>query len=150
MVRFTCKVEVRRPREEVVEIFSNPDHFPHFQEGFIKLDRVSGQAGQEGSVSHLYYKMRGTDVMLEETILENRLPDLFSAHYHHSHMDNTLVSRFSSLGDTSTLYTAEVEYTGFRGLLPKLLSWLYPGFFRKQVQKWMDDFKAYVETPPRR
>ena len=76
MVRFTCKVEVRRPREEVVEIFSNPDHFPHFQEGFIKIDRVSGQEGQEGSVSHLYYKMRGTDVMLEETILENRLPDL--------------------------------------------------------------------------
>jgi hypothetical protein len=129
-----------------VEVFINSDHFPYYQEGFIKLERVSGDEGQEGSVSHLYYNMRGTDVMLEETILENNLPEQFAARYHHSHMDNTMVSRFVERPDGTTSYTVDVEYTGFRGLLPKLLSWFYPAFFRKQVQKWMDDFKVYAES----
>jgi hypothetical protein len=146
MVRFTCKVEVDTPRKDVVEIFSDPDHFPHFQEGFQRLERIAGEEGHPGAVSHLFYQMRGTEVMLEETILDNSLPELFAARYHHSHMDNTLVSRFSKIDDNTTLYTAEVEYTDFRGFLPKLLSWFYPGFFRKQVQKWMEDFKVYAES----
>lgn len=145
MKKFTCEIHIERPRELVVEVFSNEEHFPNFQEGFQKIERLEGAPGEQGSTAMVYYQMRGSDVVLKETILQNNLPFNFAASYHHKHMDNHMVSRFDELGDGTTLYTAEVEYTAIRGFMPTLISWIYPGFFKKQVEKWMQDFKAYLE-----
>lgn len=31
------------------------------------------------------------------------------------------------------------------GIMPKLMAKLFPGMFKKQSQKWMDQFKEFVE-----
>ena len=145
MKKFTSEILIKKPRNIVVEVFSNEEHFPNYQEGFIRIERLHGSAGQQGSTARIYYHMRGTDIVLKETVLKNNLPFNFAATYEHKHMDNHMVSRFDDLGDNSTLYTAEVEYTAIRGFMPTLISWIYPSFFKKQVEKWMQDFKVYLE-----
>ena len=61
-------------------------------------------------------------------------------------MSNTQGSRFKALNDTTTLYISEVEYIKFNGLMIKLIAKLFPGKFKQQSQKWMNQFKAFAEN----
>jgi len=45
-----------------------------------------------------------------------------------------------------TRYEAEVEYTKISNFMVKIMSWLMPGMFKKQVMKWMVQFKNFVEA----
>lgn len=84
-------------------------------------------------------------MMLTETILVNNLPDEFMAQYHHKFTDNTMKSTFTSIDENQTRYDAEIHYTAFRGFMVKLMVFLAPKFFKKQVDKWLLNFKTFLE-----
>ena len=107
---------------------------------------MSGEAGQEGAVSHMFYNHGKREMLLKETITANQLPNSFEAFYHHKHMDNTMKCTFTALDENNTKYEAEFEYTRISWIMPKLISILFPGMYRKQGQKWLDNFKAFVES----
>ncbi len=144
-MKFKGSVDIDRPLEKVVALFSDPKNLGEYQEGFVRKELLSGNEGTEGAVSKLYYKTGSREMELTETIVANRLPETIEANYHHKHMDNTLKSSFVALGEDRTRYEIEGEYTAFRGFFPKLMALLFPGIFRKQAQKWMDNFKAFAE-----
>lgn len=54
-------------------------------------------------------------------------------------------NRYTSLGTNQTKYDVEIEYTRFNGLLPKMMAIFKAGVFKKQTQKWLDQFKVFVE-----
>jgi hypothetical protein len=54
-------------------------------------------------------------------------------------------SIFTSLGANETRYDAEIHYTKFKGFVVKVMVFLFPSFFKKQVQKWLNNFKIFVE-----
>ena len=56
-MKFTCSISVNKPREQVVEYFSNPKYLKEYQEGFIRKNPISGYEGQTGAISKMYYKM---------------------------------------------------------------------------------------------
>ncbi len=141
-MKFTNTVIINRPIEEVFNLFKNPKYLGEYQNGFLKKELINGIEGEVGSVSRMYYK---NDMVITETILVSNFPEEFSGNYHHKHMDNTMKCNFVALSESSTKYDSEVEYTAFRGFLPKLLAFLFPNMFKKQVQKWMDNFKAFAE-----
>ena len=91
------------------------------------------------------YDIGKRELELTETITSNALPDSFAARYEAKSMVNTMVSRFEVVDDQTTRYTAEVEYTELRGIMIKLMAFLMPGMFKKQVAKWIDQFKAHAE-----
>ena len=144
-MKFTCSVTINKPRKTVVDLFENPDFLGEYQEGFIKKVLISGDVGKENTVSKMYYKMGKGEMELTETILKNDLLDIFLAQYHHKHTDNTMQSSFIVLDENTTQYDAEIHYTAFRGFVVKVMSFLFPSFFKKQVQKWLTNFKVFVE-----
>jgi len=73
------------------------------------------------------------------------LPTEKKALYEHVHMINVQSSQFTSLGEHKTRYTSEVEYTKFNSFFIKLMARLFPKKFKAQSQKWMDQFKNFVE-----
>ena len=81
-----------------------------------------------------------------ETILKNDLPQEFTGLYEHKHMSNTMSNRFESIDENKSRWIADVEYTRFSGLIPKLLASLFPGMFKKQTQKWLSQFKVFAEN----
>ena len=83
---------------------------------------------------------------LIETITKNNLPDSFEAHYHHVHMDNTMKASFTPLAENQTRYSYEYAYTRVAWLVPRLMMTVFPGMFRRQGEKWIEQFKAFVET----
>ena len=145
-MKFSSTLDIRARRERVVELFRNPDNLSKWQDGFQGVTHVSGVAGETGAPKKMFYANGGREMELLETITLNRLPDEFSALYQHIHMENTMTSRFSEIdGGSGTRFECEVEHTKFNGLMPRLIAWLFPGMFRKQAQKWFDQFKAYAE-----
>ncbi len=142
VMKFRSSIEINQNKEKVAEIFVNPDVQHHFQDGFKSKTLLSGEEGKKGAKSKMVYKK----LELIETILENNLPDEFYALYEHKYTTNTMKVTFNSLENGSTQYVSEIEYTQFNGFLMKMLSTLFPGMFKKQVIKWMDQFKVYCEN----
>ena len=140
-MKFTCTTLVNRPILVVVDHFQNPETMKHCQDGFIEIVHTDGEKGKAGSKAKLVYKKFD----LLETIIKNDLPNEFIGLYEHKHMTNTMKVNFEAINDNSTKYISEIEYTQFNGFAIKTMAKLFPGMFRKQVQKWMDKFKVYVE-----
>ena len=90
--------------------------------------------------------MNGRVLELIETIIKRDLPDEFSATYASKPMTNTLKTSFIDLGEGRTRYQAEAEYVEMNGFMVKLMAKLFPGMFKKQVQKWMDQFRDFAES----
>ncbi|WP_299885546.1 SRPBCC family protein [uncultured Lacinutrix sp.] len=141
-MKFSCSVDIDKTLNKVVDVFLNPDNLKHYQDGFIEKRLISGSAGKKGSKSKMIYKK----LELIETIINNDLPEEFYALYEHKHMTNTMKVSFKSLDENKTRYISEIEYTKFNGLFIKMMAKLFPGLFKKQVQKWLNQFKSFVET----
>ena len=144
-MKFTCIVIIEKPINQVTDLFINPDNLKEYQDGFLKKEIVSGVPAEVGTVSRMYYKQGKRDMVITETVTSNNLPHEFTGFYHHIHMDNTMTNRFTSLSENSTQYDAEIEYTNLRGFMVKAMAFLFPRMFKKQVQKWLDQFKEFVE-----
>jgi hypothetical protein len=139
-MKFSCSIEIEKPITKVIELFENPDSMKEWQDGFVRLDPVSGYVGQVGAKSKLIYK----NMELIETVLV-RDQNRFKGLYEHTHMVNTMDNRFTSLSETKTRWDVEIDYTKFNGIIPKLMALLMPGLFRRQVEKWLVQFKTFAE-----
>ncbi len=144
-MRYTCKVEINLPLEEVAALWSNEKYFIEWQDGFKSIEHLSGVPGTEGAKSRIIYSDQQT-IELIETIISSNLPYEKVALYEHIHMTNTQPTRFQKIDDRRTLYISEVEYTKFNGFLIKLMAKLFPGKFKSQSQKWMNQFKQFAEN----
>jgi len=145
-MKFTCTLKIDKPKTVVADFFADPKYLKEYQAGFLSKELISGNNGENGAVSKMLYKMGKREMELIETIIDNQLPDSFYAKYHHKHMDNTMLCKFEALNDNETKYVSEINYTAFRGFMPKAMSFLFPGIFKKQVQKWLNNFKKFVES----
>jgi len=144
-MKFSCQVKINLPIKKVIELWENPDNMKEWQDGFVSLDHLSGKAGEIGAKSKISYKTGKREMELTETILAYNLPDEMSARYEHTHMVNTMTNRFESLSENQTRWQANIEYTQFNGIMPKLMAMLLPGMFKKQTQKWLNQFKTFAE-----
>lgn len=144
-MKFNCSVEIELSRERVIELFDNPDNMKHWQDGFISFEHYKGKAGQPGAQSRIMYDINGRKMELIETILVRNLPDEFSGSYESKMTLNTMKNYFHELSPTKTRWESEIEYTELRGFMVKMMGRFFPSMFKKQTQKWMDQFKAFAE-----
>ena len=54
-------------------------------------------------------------------------------------------NQFIAIDDMSTRYDAEINYIKFNGFMVKAMVFLFPGMFKRQVQKWLNQFKSFAE-----
>lgn len=144
-MKFTCTVIIEKPINQVADLFINPDNLKEYQDGFLRKELVSGTPAEEGAISKMFYQQGKRKMEITETVILNNLPHEFSGFYHHIHTDNTMTNRFTSLSENKTRYDAEIEYIALRGFMVKAMAFLFPSMFKKQVQKWLDQFKVFVE-----
>ena len=145
-MKLECQVDIRAPRNKVVELFDCPDNLGEWQDGFQSFEMIEGSPGEVGSKARLVYLMGKKRMELIETITVNDMPREFSGRYEHIHMDNTMRNFFEEIeGGRATRYRAEVEYTELKSLMVRVMAKLFPGMFKKQVQKWINQFRDFVE-----
>ncbi|SDS68362.1 SRPBCC family protein [Gramella sp. MAR_2010_147] len=142
-MKYQLEIVIEKPKNEVIEKFSNPDNMEHWQRGFIFMKPINGKLGAEGSQNLLKYKMGKREIEMTETILKNNLPHEFSATYNAKGVYNHQVNKFTETPEKHTIWAAynEFKLSGFM----KVFGWFMPGAFKKQSLKYMEDFKAFVE-----
>ncbi|MFK7807315.1 MAG: SRPBCC family protein [Saprospiraceae bacterium] len=143
-MKYTCTVEINKPLEQAVRLWENEDHFKEWQDGFESIEHLSGTPNTKGATAKIILQDKRR-IELLETIMVSNLPEEKTALYVHDHMTNTQTTRFKKLSNDKTLYISEVEYTKLNGIMIKLMAMLFPGKFKQQSQKWMDQFKAFAE-----
>ena len=143
-MKYSNAVVIQLPVARVVELFDNPENMRHWQPGLISFAHMSGTPGQPGAKSRLQYKMGNREIEMIETITKRDLPREFSGTYEAKGVFNIVSNHFEALPDGSTRYTSVNEFQ-FKGLMMKLIGLLMPGAFKKQTQKYLDDFKAFAE-----
>jgi hypothetical protein len=136
---------IEKPRDLVVKLFMDPKYLHEYQDGFKEKIVKEGTAGEEGCISTMYYEYGHGQMILEETITKNMLPDRIEAFYHHEHMDNTMICTFEEVGENKTRYSYEYEYTRINWFMPKIISFLFPGIYKRQGEKWNSQFQTFVE-----
>lgn len=144
-MRYECTVDINVPIDKVVSLWSDESQFHNWQDGFQSIELLEGQLGAVGSKSKILLKQGKREMELIETIISNDLPEVKKGLYEHIHMTNTQTTRFEKVDLDVTRYISEVEYTKFNGFMPRMMAKLFPGMFRKQSQKWMDQFKVFAE-----
>ncbi len=144
-MKYTCTIDIHLPINTVADLWEDENNFKKWQDGFKAIEHISGEKGAVGAKSKIYFETGKRKMELLETIISNNLPEEKSARYEHIHMTNTQTTRFQSMGENMTRHTSEVEYLEFNGFIPKVMARFFPGVFKKQSQKWMNQFKEFAE-----
>lgn len=142
-LKYTCKITINKPREEVVKLMDDPENLKHWQPGFVSIEPIEGTPGEKGAKSRLKYKMGKRDIEMIETITERNLPDAFNLTFEAKNVYNEQKNRFIVINAHSTQWVSECLFE-MSGPM-KIMAWLMPGMFKKQSQLYLDHFKAFVE-----
>lgn len=143
-MKYSCTVEIDLPIDRVVKLWEEEANFKKWQDGFISIEHLSGTPHTVGATAKIVLEDKRR-IELLETIIINNLPREKTALYEHVHMTNRQTTRFEEIGSNKTRYVSEVEYTQFNGWLVKLMARLFPGKFKAQSQKWLQQFKEFAE-----
>lgn len=143
-MKYNNEVRINAPLEKVVGLFEDENNLPKWQEGFISAEIIEGERGKVGLKSKLRYKMGKREIKMIETITVWDLPQNFTANYEANNVFNTVANHFEAIDENTTRYYTENEFT-FKGVM-KIFAFLMPGAFKKQSQKYLNDFKNFVEN----
>ncbi|UYO00593.1 MAG: SRPBCC family protein [Devosia sp.] len=141
---YTTSITIDLPRERVVELFDNVDNLYKWQRGLQSFDHISGEPGTPGAKSRLVFQMGKRRMEMIETVTRRDLPDAFDGTYDVEGVHNVVENRFSELGSNKTLWETRNIFE-MKGFMMSVMGWLMPGMFKKQSQKYAEDFKAFAE-----
>lgn len=144
-MKYTCTVQIPLNRKDCIDLWMDESQFAKWQDGFQHRNWIEGKPNQKQSKSEILFLQGKRRMELKETILDNSLPDYIIGSYDHVHMSNTQKTSFEVISSEVTKITSEVEYTAFHSFMPKMMAKIFPGMFKKQSQKWLDQFKALAE-----
>lgn len=141
---YTTTIVIDLPRDKMIALFDDVDNLPKWQRGLKSFEPLEGSPGMPGAKSRLTYQMGKREMVMIETITKRELPDAFDGTYEIEGVHNIVENRFSELGPDRTLWESHNIFQ-FASLPMKLMGWLMPGMFRRQSQKYAEDFKAFAE-----
>lgn len=142
-MKYSVQTTINAPIDEVIKRFDNADMMKEWMPGLVKFEHISGEPGQVGAKSKLTYQMGKRTVEMIETITERDLPGAFNGTYVANGVYNEVGNAFEAIDEKTTRHVSE-QYFQFKGGM-KIIGFLFPGAFKKQSQKYLDDFKAFVE-----
>ena len=143
-MQYKNEILIHLPISKTVELFDNPDNLKHWQPGLQSFEHLSGTPGQPGAKSIIKYDMNGRKMELLETITVRNLPHEFSGTYETKGVFNIVKNFFYPKGENQCLIVSECEFQ-FSGFM-KILAFLMPGMFKKQSQKFLEQFKNFAES----
>lgn len=144
-MKFTKAFLVKAPLDKVIECYTNDDIRKEWDSMIVSKAQVSGSPLQEGAQSIIHFKTpKGSDE-LQETILENKLPNSIKGLYVHKFMENTLHTHFEKINENETKVSLDVDYFKTKKFFITVFMKLFPKQFKSQVDNTMNEFKTYVE-----
>jgi len=144
-MKYSTEITLNLPRAEVIKKLDNVDNMKHWQRGLVSAEHLDGIPGKIGAKMKLKYKLGNRRMELIETITKNNFPSEFHANYDTKGVHNIQKNYFKELPNGNTKWTSDVEFH-FSSFMMRMMGLLMPGTFKKQSQKYLQDFKAFAEN----
>ncbi len=144
-MKYTCEITIDLPRDRMVALLDDPENMKHWQRGLESYKQLSGQPRQEGAQMELAYQMGKRHLVMVETLIKYNPPHEMHTTYDTKGVHNIQKNYFKEVDANTSQWISESEFQ-FSSFGMKLMGWLMPGAFRKQSQKYLEDFKRFAET----
>ncbi|GAA3513196.1 SRPBCC family protein [Actinocatenispora rupis] len=153
-MKYTVSIEIAVPRQDVVDLLSDPAQMPKWLRGLVLHEPVNGVHGHLGTTSRVVFQTGRQRMEATETITRvdpadlRAIPRSVVVHYDREIVGGGMWQaqrdRIIDAGPSTTLWESESEFQ-FDGLVMRLIALLLPSMFRKQSKQHMEDFKAFAE-----
>ncbi|NVK05405.1 MAG: SRPBCC family protein [Flavobacteriia bacterium] len=143
-MRYTYTLQINKPKAFAVEKFQDEEGIGNWMEGFQRIERISGEPGKVGARSDFFFTMRDKEMKIEETIIEESLPDQIKFAYQSPMAYNEVEVIFEELGPNEVRVISN-NYFKFSGGM-KWFSWLFKRLFVKQTASNLHGLKNWVES----
>ena len=143
-MKYTIDTEVNLPRDKVISLFRDTSRFKSWQPDLLDYQHKSGEVGKEGAKADITQRFGKKEVVVEETVVSENLPDEISYTYIAKGIWNKVENRFAEIGPSQTrwTFTSEFRCSGFLRVLAAIM----PGLFKRASQKYMRQFKSFAES----
>lgn len=145
-LEYTKTVTINLARSKVVELFDSEENLYKWQPTLLSVKTLSGEPSKAGSKTEFTYKtwFGLSKTTMTETILENSLPDIFTATYEASGVYNVVKNIFQKEKE-KTIYTMETKFECGKWFW-KLMMKVMPFMFQMQTLSGMKSFKQFAES----
>lgn len=141
-MKYRTEITINLPRQQVTELFDDPDNLTQWQPTLVSFDHLTGEAGQPGAKSRLVYDQNGRTLEMVETITTRDLPDEFAGVYEAPGVKNRIVNTFvEENGKTRWIAENTFEFSGFM----RIMAFFMRGAFPRQTREFMENFKRFAE-----
>jgi Polyketide cyclase / dehydrase and lipid transport len=144
-MKFKLELPIHKSRAEVWKLFDDPANMNKWQPSLIKIERLSGTAGQTGAVSRLTFKSGEREYALIEKVLFRAEPERLDGVYENEYAENIVKNTFLEQSSDATLWEVEVVFK-FKTLFMKILGPLKKKNLVIRTQRDMERFKALAEN----
>ncbi len=143
-MKFASEVIINRPLAQVLDLIMAPGNFTKWQPGVKEFKLLSGVQGQPGAQARVVIETMGVKLEMTETIVERKLPDVYTLRYDGKGVHNLVENRFSAVGPTQTRWavTNELHFSP----LAAVASGFIKDLIEKQNGESMKRFKAWAES----
>jgi hypothetical protein len=143
-MRYRQSIVINKPRAKVIELFGDQSKLKQWQAGLQKVTPLSGEAGEEGAKTKLYYQRDDQELEIIQTITKKSIPQEFHATYETNGLVNDQENYFNTVGDNFTEWQT-ISTFKFKGV-KKVIFNLMKSAFKEESLKYMIAFKKYVES----
>jgi carbon monoxide dehydrogenase subunit G len=145
-MKYTCEVEIDRPRGQVVALFDEPGNLVKWMPDLIRFEPVSGIPGQVDAKSRLVFRAGAGEFEMLETVTGRNLPEELSGTYETKMGMTKITNRFLESGG-KTRWIVDTDFQG-SGVM-KLMALAMGSAIRGQTDKVVRSFKEFAESQPR-
>lgn len=142
-MKINTEITINANRDQVWQVFDNPDNLPKWQPTLKRVVHQSGEPGQAGSVTQLNYEEDEGEIIFTQTITSRKEPEEMTATWSNSYGQNVMRNQFIQLAANQTRWIIEsdISLSGmFKFLAPAL-----EGLLKKRLEGNMHRFKALAE-----
>jgi uncharacterized membrane protein len=142
-MKFTSQVAIDRPRQRVLELMTDTNNIPQWQQGVRSIELLSGSRDQVGARSRVVFEMRGVRLEMIETVVQYRPPDLFASTFEARGVKNLVENRFYEDEAGRTRWVMDNTFE-FKGMMSVLAVFIHD-YMTKQTLASMSRFKMFAE-----
>ena len=133
-------LDIDLPRDQVLELYRNPDNLKNWFIGFREFNHLSGRPCAIGSRFEVKFRVGNMNISVEEKITRNDLPEEIWYEEHTEGITNLQKNLFIDVGENTTKWVIisnyESDYIKHIGL----------SAFKKKTLKFMNSFKRFAES----
>lgn len=142
-MKYSLQIVIELSRQEVFTKLEDPATYSCWQRGLISYKLIGDTVKEVGARTKLKYKMGKREITMMETVTKRVFPKTLHMVYEADKVFNSQKNYFEEEPNETTLWITDSEFK-FSGFM-KIVGFLMPGVFKKQTQKYMEDFKAFAE-----